>query len=226
MFRTLLPFLLAIVSSHAAASPPEVKVTYSEELDSECSAAHGADIKDPWKAELAQKRIDFEERWAAVGPGLLAATERVTGKRFSATSIAARLTLCNVPSESFGPSILVNMRYTLASFTDNPVSVRYKTNILFHEVLHGFVQDHVPTNSPLLAEHKEEDGRVKEHLHLLALMKAVLLDRGLQSDLTEVIEIDGELPGGYYRRAWEIVDQTDGTYLKYISELRGEGGVR
>lgn len=222
MFRTLLSFFLVLVPVSAAASPPDVKVTYSEKLDSECSTEHGVEIKEEWKAEFARKRIEFEERWTAVGPRLLAAAERLTGRHFPASSITARLTLCNVPSENFGPSILVNMRYALASFTASPVSVRYKTNILFHEVLHGFVHDHVPKNSPLLAKHTDENERVKNHLHLLALMKAVFLDQGLKSDLAEVVDIDGELPGGYYKRAWEIVNQTDGTYLKYVSELRGE----
>ncbi len=222
ILRTLLPFILVLVSANAGASTPEVRVTYSERLDSECSTVHGGEIKDEWKAEFAQKRIDFEKRWTAVGPRFLAAAERITSRQFASTPITARLTLCNVPSESSGPSILVNMRYALASFTASPVSVRYKTNILFHEVLHGLVQDSVPKNSPLLAEHQGESERVKNHLHLLALMKAVFLEQGLQSDLAEVIEIDGELPGGYYRRAWEIVNQTDDTYLKYISELRGQ----
>jgi hypothetical protein len=126
-----------------------------------------------------------------------------------------------VPSENFGPDILVNMRYALASFTAQPVSVRYKANILFHELLHGLLQDAVPKDSPLLAAHKDENERVRDHLHLLALMKAVFLDQGMPSDLAEVIEIDGELPGGYYKRAWEIVNQTDDTCLKFVSELRG-----
>lgn len=56
-----------------------------------------------------------------------------------------------MPSESDGASILVNMRYALASFTARPVPVRYKANILFREVLHGLVQDYVPKDSALLA---------------------------------------------------------------------------
>jgi hypothetical protein len=222
MLQAPIPIVLILVSTGAVAALPEVRVTYSEALDSECSTVHGAEIKDEWKAELGQKRIDFDKRWAAIGPRLLAATERLTNRRFSTSPITARLTLCNVPSENSGAGILVNMRYALASFTANPVTVRYKANILFHEVLHGFVQDHVPKDSPLLAEHQVEDERVRDHLHLLALMKAVFLDQGMQYDLAEVIEIDGELPGGYYKRAWEIVNQTDGTYLKYVSELRGK----
>jgi hypothetical protein len=222
MFRTLFPFALLLLSANAAASPPGVRITYSEKLDSECSTTQGAAIKDEWKAEFAQKRIDFEKQWAEIGPRLLVATERLTGREFSRSSVTARLTLCNVPSENFGTDILVNMRYALASFTDHPVPVRYKACILFHEVLHSFVEDYVPKSSPLLAEHKDENERVRDHLHLLALMKAVLLDQGLQSDLAEVIEVDGELPGGYYKRAWEIVNQTDDTYLKYVSELRGK----
>ena len=95
MYRLFVPFAAVMVVANAAASPPEVKVAYSETLDSDCSTMHRAEIKEPWKP-----------------------------------------------------------------------------------------------------------------------------------DLVEVIKIDGELPGGYYKRAWEIVNQTDGTYLKYMSELRGKTAER
>ena len=35
----------------------------------------------------------------------------------------------------------------------------------------------------------------------------------------EVIAVDNALPGGYYKRAWELVNATDKEYLKYVAEL-------
>ncbi|MBI5860885.1 MAG: hypothetical protein HZB64_01675 [Rhodocyclales bacterium] len=113
-----------------------------------------------------------------------------------------------------------DMRYALASFIPTPVPLRYKVNVLFHEILHKFLNDHMPIHSRLLSEHQNESKRVKKHLHLFALEKAVSLELGLTSELKEVIDIDGQLPGGSYKKAWEIVNQTDGEYLKYVDEIR------
>jgi hypothetical protein len=54
---------------------------------------------------------------------------------------------------------------------------------------------------------------------LLALQKAVLLKLNEPDALKEVIAVDGALPGGYYKRAWELVNATDKEYLKYVAEL-------
>jgi hypothetical protein len=56
-------------------------------------------------------------------------------------------------------------------------------------------------------------------LHLLALQKAVLLKLNAIDELADVIRIDSQLPGGYYKRAWEIINATDTEYLKYVAEF-------
>jgi hypothetical protein len=111
------------------------------------------------------------------------------------------------------------MRYALRSFTPEPVSMRYKVDTLFHELLHIFLYRHPIENSTLLKEHAAEDERVRDHLHLLALQKAVLLKLNEPDALKEVIAVDSVLPGGYYKRAWELVNATDTEYLKYVAEL-------
>ncbi len=59
-----------------------------------------------------------------------------------------------------------------------------------------------------------------ELLHrLLAVQKAVMLQRGDRRELADVVRIDGQLPGGCYRRAWQIVDEAD-AYQHYVRELR------
>jgi len=71
----------------------------------------------------------------------------------------------------------------------------------------------------LLKEHASEPERVRNHLHLQALQKAVLLKLNEADALKAVITIDSQLPGGYYKRAWEIVNASDGEYLKYVAEV-------
>jgi len=69
------------------------------------------------------------------------------------------------------------MRFALKSFTPEPVSMRYKVDTLFHELLHIFLNRHPIENSVLLNEYATEDEQVRDHRHLLALQKAVLLRR-------------------------------------------------
>lgn len=201
--------------SHAA---PKVEITYSPTFDSICSLIKGGDIKDEWKKELAERQPELEKLWESIGPGLLASVEEITGKTFPEDEQTVQLTLCNLPSQSiFG--ISVNMRYALNSFTDEPVPMRYKADTIFHELLHEFVTQHLPKDSPLLKAHANEPERTRDHLHLLALQKAVLLKLNATDALADVVRIDSQLPGGYYKRAWEIINATDTEYLKYLAEI-------
>jgi hypothetical protein len=200
------------------ASLPHVTVKYDPAEDGSCS---GSSVKAEWRAELLSREPEFVSLWESEGPRLVAAAESISGKDFPSQEITARLTLCNLPSESFPESgrVTINMRYALKSFTPEPVSIRYKVNTLFHELLHIFFQRYPVANSALLKEHSSEDERVRDHLHLLALQKAVLLKVDQADTLKEVIAVDSALPGGYYKRAWELVNSTDKEYLKYVAEL-------
>jgi hypothetical protein len=170
---------------------------------------------------LLSRESEFVRIWETEGLRLLAATEAISGKEFLSQEIIARLTLCNAPSESFPETghVTINMRYALRSFTPEAVSMRYKVNTLFHELLHIFLNRHPVANSALLKEHAAEDELVRDHLHLLALQKAVLLKLNEPDALKEVIAVDSALPGGYYKRAWELVNATDKEYLRYVGEL-------
>jgi hypothetical protein len=216
--------LLAVLLSFGDSSQatlPRLKIEYSPSEDLTCSLPPGSPIKEEWKTELLSRQPEFVKYWQSEGPKLLAATEAISGRDFSSQEITARLTLCNAPSESFPGTdrVTINMRYVLRSFTPEPVSMRYKVDTLFHELLHIFLSRHPIENSALLKEHATEDERVRDHLHLLALQKAVLLKLGEPDALKEVIAVDSALPGGYYKRAWELVNATDKEYLKYVAEL-------
>ena len=200
---------------------PHVKLEYDAAEDKTCSKLPGGSIKEEWKAELLSRQPEFVRLWETEGPRLVAAAQAISGKEFPSQKIIVRLTLCNAPSESFPETgrVTINMRFALRSFTPEPVSMRYKVDTLFHELLHIFLNRHPIKNSALLEEHAAEDERVRDHLHLLALQKAVLLKLNEPDALKDVITVDSVLPGGYYKRAWEIVNATDTEYLKYVAEL-------
>ena len=214
----LLVLLLATFAMPAAAAQPGVTVVYSPGLDSVCALIRGGNIKNEWKEELASRKDEFESLWLGAGPKLIEAAEALTGKPFPAEPVTARLTLCDLPSQSI-MGISVNMRYALKSFVPDPVPMRYKVDKLFHELLHNFLSGHPVTESSLIAQHASEPDCVRNHLHLLALQKAVLLRLGEPEALQQVISIDGRLPSGCYKRTWALVNTTDTAYLHYVAEL-------
>jgi hypothetical protein len=217
--RTLLIInLLVGFAVSATAGQPSVTVAYSPTLDSVCALVRGGTIKEEWKEELASRKGEFEALWAVVGPKLIQATESLTGKPFPSEPVTARLTLCNLPSQSF-VGISVNMRYALKSFASPPVPMRYKVDTLFHELLHVYLSSRPTPRSALYAEHASESECVRNHLYLLALQKAVLLRLQEPEMLQQVISIDGQLPSGCYKRAWALVNTTETEYLKYVADL-------
>lgn len=215
---------LALLGSCATvrAAPPDVTISYSPLLDTVCSFVRWYRIESAWKSELSSDIRRFRQMWAATGPKLLEAAERITGRPFTRRHITAHLTLCNLPSQSI-VGISVNMRYALHSFTAHPVPLRYKVGVLYHEILHRYVDEYLPVHSPLLARYANEPSRVRKHLHLFALEKAVYLSLGMKSALAETIAVDNRLPDGSYARAWQIVNQGDDDYLAYVAELKAKG---
>lgn len=216
---TVSAVLLMACAPRAGSTSPSVEIRYSRLWDATCSSVRGPRIRKAWADELSVRLPEFVRLWNVSGPRSLTLASSLIGKPFPKSSFQARLTLCNVPSNS-RIGTMVNMRHALMSFSHSAVPLRYKTNVLFHEVLHDLIGANPPRDSPLLRAHAMEDSRVRSHLHLLALQKAVLLKMGRRSELEEVMKFDSQLPGGYYRRAWELVNETDATYLGYVAELR------
>ena len=207
-------FLLVAPAVHAGQTGAAVDFLYERPGSESCM---GKPVAPEWDREMRERLPEFVALWKASGPGMTMAVERITGKPF-APSRKVTLTLCEIPSNSlFG--VTVNMRYALRSFTASPVPLRYKLDTVFHEMLHEFVGRTTPQTSTLLASHSSETHCVRNHLHLLALQKAVLVRTADTAALEQVIAIDGLLPSGCYKRAWALVNDTPSTYQLFVAEL-------
>lgn len=215
LYTVSLVALVAVSTPGKSSTLPQLN--YDELADNRCASAEVAAISPEMVGELRSRLPEMRRLWESVGPEMTHAVTALTNKPFEPTG-TIRLTLCDEPSSSFqGPT--VNMRYALRSFTDTPVPLRYKVDTAFHEELHPFVDANVPAKSGLLAAHASEPQCVRNHLHLLALQKAVLLRVHDSVALAQVVAIDGQLPSGCYKRAWTLVDSTPGTSLQYLAEL-------
>jgi hypothetical protein len=221
MRRTQFLALLIVASAAYPAEPqPLVELRYEQQADERCASAQHQPIKPEWSRELQERLPELNSLWRSVGPSMVEAVTRLTTKPFAPPNVI-RLTLCETPSNSFF-GVTVNMRYALGSFTVTPVPLRYKIDTVFHEILHEFITRNIPSNSALLTEHSSESLCVRNHLHLLALQKAVLLHTNDSRSLEQVIAIDSELPSGCYKRAWNLINSSPGTYQRYIAELSSE----
>jgi hypothetical protein len=117
--------------------------------------------------------------------------------------------------------LLINGRSFLKSATHgDPNTDTYFVGVSSHELFHNFVGENLDWPSPLIKKYQEqgEAGIVLNHLHLMALQKAIYLKLGRTHELDELIANDAHIGPGY-RRAWEIVNSVEG-YQPFVSELQ------
>lgn len=113
---------------------------------------------------------------------------------------------------------MVNVRYSLGSFTKTPININVTISTIEHEILHTYIDSFLKKNTPLLQKYHNESQTVLSHLHLFALQKATYLLLGQNKILNDVIAKDDSLPNGEYKRAWEIVNKEG--YVPFIKELK------
>lgn len=210
-------FSPSLFISKASASVPSVTLSYAAEFDQACAQQTKYQISPAWVSELQGRLPEITAAWAKDGPTLLRSSAEIVGKQFQEKQMWVSLSVCSLPS--IADPLLINMRFSLKSFTPTPLTEDVTVSIIFHEILHRYLLGRIPANSPLLLKYKGEDGTVKDHLHLLALQKAVYLKLGRLPTLQRVIEKDQELPNKAYTRAWEIVNSRE-NYQSFLAELR------
>ncbi len=89
--------------------------------------------------------------------------------------------------------------------------------LVFHELLHIWVDDAINGESALLTKYGNEHIHVREHIHLMAIQKMVYLK--LQPDMLKFLdESYRKFASSEYRRAWEIVNDIEG-YEKVLQDI-------
>jgi hypothetical protein len=142
--------------------------------------------------------------------------KQIVGKPFREEEFLVSLSVCSFPSMS--DPLLVNVRFSLQSFTTDSISPDVTTSIILHELLHHYLTGRIPTDSQLLKKYRREDERVKTHVHMFALMNAAYVKLHETDTLHRVITKDRELPNKSYGRAWDIV-RAEG-YPAFVAELK------
>jgi hypothetical protein len=211
--------MLPSVPRTADAGPdvPNVLLQYSDIFDLVCSKKTKYEIRPEWTKELKQRLPELDRVWRRQGPVLMRTAVKLVGRPFRRREFSATLSLCSFPPMSH--PLLLNMRRWLRSFTKRPWSGDVVVGILFHELLHSYLMGVVPRRSPLMKKYKAEPARVRFHLHLLALQRAVYLHLGWKKKLDGIIFNDIRIPGGLYKRAWTIVNERE-DHGAFVKELK------
>lgn len=214
--------LLASVTAQAA-DYPEVTFKYNQVFDSPCAEMTKQPIDAAAVTELENRLDSFREHWQKEAPQLLGSTIKLTKAPFQFRETRAALSLCSgFPSISL--PLIINMRFYLKSLRgDKATSMTVFSAVVFHELLHRYVADRIATlpdkTTPLLRKYKEEPQGVQNHLHVLAIMKAVYGKLGREKDLDEVAAFDQTLRSApAFKRTREIVDKEGAE--NFISEIR------
>ena len=219
MKKQILALLISFILSAAYASPrvtsPTVWFQYGNIFDMVCSKKTGYKVNPSWANELKSKLPEIRNSWKTEGAQLLKATDGITHMSFRKPSYRIVMSVCDFPSMS--DPLLVNMRYSLNSFTKKPLSPEVTTSVFYHELLHIYLEGRTPSYTGKLKKYANESFTVRQHLYLFSIMKAVYLKLDQKKTLNEIIKKDRSLPNKEYAKAWDIVNKIG--YQKFVRSL-------
>lgn len=196
---------------------PTETFIYASTFDNVCSIKTSYKIDPSWEKELTNQLPRWKKLWNQEGILLLKTTIALTNRVFAQKDFQVSLSLCSFPSMSL--PLIINARYALRSFTEHPIPDYVFISTIYHELLHNYIESILPDKTPLLEKYQSESKGVLNHLHLLALEKAVYLHLNWKSKLKEIIAKDESLPNKDYKRAWEIINKKE-NYADFIAELK------
>jgi hypothetical protein len=216
----IVSFILVSVTNACGEPYPHVHLVFGYvPFDQSCERWRNTQIEPQWYEELQRKIKTLQDYWDQEAPLLLGTTVAAINKPFRYTEIIATLTLC--PIQSMSRPLLINIR----PFLDGPTQQQPRplflfAALVFHELLHTYVIGARPPGpSALLERYQSEDPVVKNHLHLMAVMKIVYLKLGREAHLQQIIERDRAMGHPAYGRAWQIVQDIQG-HDAFVQELK------
>ena len=165
-------------------------------------------------ADRVTKKL--QEKWDASGIDLLAALIKVVGREYPRKELTVYTTVCGSSSRS--SPLTVNIKKYLDTIDSEGGDEKYDLAILvtLHEFIHKYLVDSFNYSaSTVLLEFPDHPILFRNHLHVMALMKASMVEAD-REDLIDkhIAYIKGRAP---YFRAWKF-----GTSKKYYSRILKE----
>ena len=201
-----------------AAQVPVVEILYppgGSLLDRYCKSDLKRSFNDEALSAAVRLRPEFQKQWDAEGPIYLTAALTEIGVDFPYREMQATLTVC-LPASTSVP-LIIDVAPFLPTATKRAPDWEF-TEVVFHELMHTYVSPVLAT-SPLMKKYKDEPPTTRYHLHVMAV-EVMTLRKLNQFDRLKAIDHDYRGgPDAAYKRAWEIVNETEG-HLRFIAELK------
>jgi hypothetical protein len=201
-----------------AAQAPVVEILYpagGSLLDRLCTSEFKRSVNDAAVSAAVRLRPEFQKQWDTDGHVYLNAALAEIGLDFPYREMQATLTVC-LPASTSIP-LIIDVAPFLPTAPKRAPDWEF-AEIVFHELMHTYVSP-VLAGSALMKKYKDESTTTRYHLHVMAMEVMTLRKLNLLSRL-QVIDHDYRNgPEADYKRAWEIVNETEG-YLRFIEELK------
>jgi hypothetical protein len=226
----LKPGILCLVTvsgcmiSLQAAQVPVVEILYppgGSLLDRFCKSDLKRSVNDEALLAAVRLRPEFQKQWDAEGPIYVSAALTEIGVDFPYREMQATLTVC-LPASTSVP-LIIDVAPFLPTANKRAPDWEF-TEVVFHELMHTYVSPVLAT-SPLMKKYKGEPPTTRYHLHVMAI-EVMTLQKLNQFDRLKAIDRDYRSgPDAAYKRAWEIVNETEG-HLRFIAELKALNASR
>ena len=165
-----------------------------------------------YRNQLTKQLPLFTKVWQQNAPLLFNEIFSVFKRGFKQNKRTAIVYLSHNASYGSKRFLVLGLRYYLDSESWNLAATRQDVfvDLVFHELLHVWVDENIGDKSQLLAKYRNEHQDVREHLHLMALQKMVYLKINRPDMLAMIDHSYRTLASPEYRRAWEILNDIEG----------------
>jgi hypothetical protein len=212
----IVPLITLLSTSAVVAQPrpasaqvrlPAVDILYPQAgtiFDRTCSSFMAkSEVTPEIIKAAAELRPRLQAEWSRHGTRYVSAALEEIGAPFPYSEMQATLTVCSVSTMS--TPLIINVRKYLPGAV-RPAPQEDFSEALFHELMHHYAGS-LTADSALKKKFASESLVVLNHLHVVALEKAVLSKLGETDELKLVEQEYRTSPSPGYKRAWEIVSE-------------------
>lgn len=172
------------------------------------------------KKELDKQLPDLMKAWEHNSSLFFEQLFSYFGRGFKNLKRTASLYLSHNASYGSNRFLILGLRHYLdpKDWSNDLSKQDHFCDLVFHELLHVWVDDNIRTDSFLRTKYCKERADVLDHIHLMALQKMIYLNLNRHDLIDAIDRAYRNFSTKDYQRAWEIVNDIEG-YETVIQDI-------